>query len=150
MYRKLLILILLIFISQQAFAKEIPIKITPAKEYSTTNTYPKEGDYLTFVTVEDADEIKAGTPLKGLLTERVENGFGGKVASLYVEQFKINSKKLNGIVYKKGNPHEVYFEYFDNVMALPLKLFDDSCSYVRGGEAFLKPRSDIFTLYLKD
>lgn len=150
MFKRLLIAVFIIFIAQQSYAKEIAIKITPVKEYSTANLTPKEGDYIKFLTTEDSGGIKAGTPVTGLLTERSENGFGGKVASLYIEQFKINGKKMDGIVYKKGNPHEIYFEYFDFIFALPLKVFDPSCSYVRGGEAFLKPNVDIFTLYLKE
>lgn len=150
MFKRLLTAIFIIFIAQQSYAKEIPVKITPAKKYSTTNITPKEGDYVKFVTTENINGIKAGTPVIGILSERSENGFGGKTAELYIEQFKINDKNLNGIVYKKGNPHEIYFEYFDNILALPLKIFDDSCSYIRGGEAFLKPNIDIFTLYLKE
>ena len=150
MFKKLLIAILLFFITQQVYANEVEIKVTPVKTYSTINPTPKEGDFIEFVTVGDCGNIKAGSSVSGLLTKRVENAFGGKPAELYIEQFKINGKKLDGIVYKKGSQHEVYFEYFDNILALPLKIFDNSCSYVRGGEAFLKPNIDVFTLYLKD
>lgn len=150
MYKKLFIAILLFFITQQVYAKEIEIKITPQKEYSTAHQTPKTGDYLNFVVTEDSSKIKAGTIVTGLLTDRIENGFGGKPAELYIEQFKIDDIKLEGIVYKKGNMHKIYFDYFDNIFALPLKIFDSSCSYVRGGEVFLKPNVDIFTLYLKE
>ncbi|MBR1942906.1 hypothetical protein IJ843_04145 [bacterium] len=147
---KRICLLFLILCFQQVFAAETTIKITPAKVYSTCQKTPQEGDILEFVTVEDIGNIKKGTLVTGLLTERVENGFSGQVASLYVEQFKVNGKKINGILYQKGNPHEVYFQYYDWLCALPLKIFNPEGSYVRGGEAFLKPNKDIFTMYLED
>lgn len=149
MFKKICLIIVLL-LCQQTFAVEIPIKITPAKEYSTCKNQPKEGDFLYFVTIEDTKEIKAGTEVVGLLTERKENGFSSDVASFYVEQFKIDKKNLNGIVYKKGNEHSLYFEYFDWLVSIPLKIFSPENSFVRGGEAFLIPHKDVFTLYLKD
>ena len=149
MFRKFcLIFLLLIF--QQAFAFETIVKVTPAKFYSTCNSVPKEGDYLDFIVLEDVGSVKAGTSVTGLLTERKENGFSGKVASFYIEQFKINGKNLNGIIYTKGNQHQVYYEYFDWLFSLPLKIFSPENSFVRGGETFLRPNKDIFTLYLKE
>ena len=149
MHKQICIIIAFLF-SQQVFASEIAIKVTPVKLYSTCQTDIQEGDLLEFKTVETVENIKAGTKVTGLLTERKENGFSGNVASLYIEQFKINGKNLNGIIYQKGNLHNVYFEYFDWLFALPLKIFNSTASYVRGGEAFLRPNKDIFTLYLKD
>jgi len=143
-------LIFLFIMFHQAFALETTVKITPAKFYSTCNSIPKEGDYLEFKTIEDVGNIKSGTSVTGLLTERKENGFSGKVASFYVEQFKINGKNLNGVIYQKGNEHQTYYEYFDWIFSLPLKIFSPENSFVRGGEAFLKPDKDIFTLYLKE
>ena len=143
-------LIFLLLIFQQAFALETALKITPAKFYSTCNLTPKEGDYLEFKTIEDVGNIKSGTSVTGLLTERKENGFSGKVASFYVEQFKINGKNLDGVIYQKGNEHSVYYEYFDWIFSLPLKIFSPENSFVRGGEAFLRPDKDVFTLYLKE
>lgn len=149
MFKRICLTVILLF-CQQAFASEIAIKVTPVKLYSTCQTDIQEGDLLEFKTVETVENIKAGTKVTGLLTERKENGFSGNVASLYIEQFKINGKNLNGIIYQKGNLHNVYFEYFDWLFALPLKIFNSTASYVRGGEAFLRPNKDIFTLYLKD
>ena len=149
MLRKIcLILLLLIF--QQTFALETAVKIAPAKFYSTCNSTPKEGDYLEFITIEDVGNIKSGTSVTGLLTERKENGFSGKVASFYVEQFKVNGKNLSGVIYQKGNEHPVYYEYFDWIFSLPLKIFSPENSFVRGGEAFLRPDKDVYTLYLKE
>ena len=141
---------MLLLIFQQAFALETVVKITPAKFYSTCNSNPKEGDYLDFITLEDVGSFKAGTKVTGLLTERKENGFSCKVASFYIEQFKINGKNLSGVIYQKGNEHQVYFEYFDWIFSLPLKIFSPENSFVRGGEAFLRPDKDVFTLYLKE
>lgn len=147
---KRICLILLLLVFQQAFAVETILKVTPAKFYSTCNSIPKEGDYLEFKTIEDTENIKAGTTVTGLLTERKENGFSGEVGSFYIEQFKINGKDLNGIIYQKGNEHPIYYEYFDWLFSIALKIFSPENSFVRGGEAFLKPDKDIFTLYLKE
>lgn len=149
MFKRICLTVILLF-CQQAFASEIAIKITPAHIYSTCKPEPKEGDFLEFKTIEDSGNIKTGTLVTGLLTERIENGFSGNIGSLYIEQFKINGKNLDGIIYQKGNPHNVYFEYFDWLFALPLKIFNSTASYVRGGEAFLRPNKDVFTLYLKE
>lgn len=149
MLKRICLIIALLF-CQQVFASELAIKITPAKEYSTCNNKIKEGDFLEFKTIEDIEQIEAGTIVTGLLTERKENGFSSNVASLYIEQFKINGKNLDGIIYQKGNEHPVYYEYFDWLFSLPLKIFSSENSFVRGGEAFLKPNKDVFTLYLKE
>jgi len=146
---KRICLILILLVTPQVFAADIAVKITPTQEYSTCNPVPKEGDFIDFIVVEDVNEIKAGTLVKGLLTERIENGFSGDVASLYIEQFKVNGKNLSGIIYQKGNPHAIYFEYFDWIVSLPIKIFNPSNSFIRGGEAFLRPNADVYTLYLK-
>ncbi|MBR1681343.1 hypothetical protein IJ707_06100 [bacterium] len=146
---KRICLIFILLVTQQVLAADIAVKITPVQEYSTCKPVPKEGDFIDFITVEDVNGIKAGTPLTGLLTERKENGFSGEVASLYIEQFKINGKDLSGIIYQKGNQHAIYFEYFDWLVSLPIKIFNPSNSFIRGGEAFLKPNTDVYTLYLK-
>ena len=147
---KRICLIFLLLVFQQAFAVETVVKITPAMQYSTCQTLPKEGDYIEFKTIEDTENIKAGTTVTGLLTERKENGFSGKVGSFYIEQFKVNGKNLNGVIYQKGNEHPIYYEYFDGLFSLPLKIFSPENSFVRGGEAFLRPNKDVFTLYLKE
>lgn len=149
MFQRICLIIALLFY-QQVFASEIAIKITPAKLYTTCNNEIKEGDFLEFKTVEDAEQIKAGTVVTGLLTERKENGFSCEVASLYIEQFRVNGKILDGIIYQKGNEHPIYFEYFDWLFSMPLKIFSPENSFIRGGEAFLRPDKDIFTLYLKE
>lgn len=145
MFKRLFAIFILLFCTQQVFAKEIAIQITPAHVYKTSNNGIKEGDFIEFVTVDDVANFKKGTTVIGLVTEVVENGFGGRVATVYIEQFKLNkNKNLKGIVYQKGNTHPIFFEYFGNV--------DDSSlgfSPIRGGEAFLRPHKDIFTLYLE-
>lgn len=151
MFKKiLLVLSFLILFSQNVIANEISVKITPKIKYSTCNKLPQVGDFMEFVTVENVQGIPKGTTVQGLLTEKEDNGFSGKIASYYIEQFKLNGKNLSGIVYVKGNEHPIYFNYFDWLVAFPMKIFDVSLSYVRGGEAFLIPQKDIFTLYLKD
>lgn len=150
MIKTVAFLFVMIFFMTQSFVFASEIQITPVIKYSTCKQNPKEGDYIEFVTVNDAENIKAGTKVLGLLTERKENGFSGQVASFYIEQFKVNGKNLDGIIYQKGNNHKVYFEYYDWIFSLPLKIFNPEFSFVRGGEAFLRPNEDIFTLYLKD
>lgn len=144
MLKRIFAILVLTFCTQQVFANEVALQITPAKEYKTSNNGIKEGDTLEFVTVNCVSNIKKGTSISGLVTEVKENGFGGRVATVYIEQFKVNNKPLKGIIYKKGNPHPIFFEYFGNV--------DDSSlgfSPIRGGEVFLRPNKDIFTLYLE-
>ncbi len=150
MPKKVCLVLLMLIFFQQAFAMETAVKVTPAIKYSTSKATPKEGDYIEFKTIEDIGQIKAGTKVTGLLTERKENGFSKKTGSLYIEQFKMNGKNLDGIVYQKGNEHPVYFEYFDWLFSLPIRIFSPENSFVRGGEAFLKPNVDIFTLYLRE
>ena len=145
MFKRLFVVLILIFCTQQVFAKEVAVQITPARDYKTSNNGIKEGDFIDFVTINDVANFKKGTPVKGLVTEVVENGFGGKVATVYIEQFKLNeNKNLKGIIYQKGNTHPIFFEYFGNVDGSSLGF-----SPIRGGEAFLRPNKDIFTLYLE-
>lgn len=138
MHNFLKLILVCILITMPVLAVETAIKVTPKQKYSTSKQYPKEGDYIEFVTVEETAEIQKETLVKGLLTKRIENDFEGKVGSFYIEQFKLNDKNLNGIIYQKGNPHALFLENVFNSM------------WVRGGEAFLKPNKHVFTLYLKE
>ena len=138
MIRLTVLILLLLILIMPVSAVETAVKITPKQVYSTSKAYPQEGDYIEFVTVEDIAGIKKGTVVTGLLTEKTENNFEGKIGSFYIEQFKINGKNLDGIIYQKGNPHALFLEHIFNSM------------WVRGGEAFLVPDKDIFTLYLKE
>lgn len=138
MNKSVLLIIAFFLVTMPVFAVETAIKVTPKQNYSTCQSYPKEGDYIEFITIEDTAGIPKGTVVKGLLTERVENDFEGKVGSFYIEQFKMNGKNLNGIIYQKGNPHALFLEHVLSLMI------------IRGGEAFLRPNKDIFTLYIKD
>lgn len=144
MLKKILLAISLIIFANQVFA-ETPVQITPAKEYKTSNNSIKEGDTLNFVLINEVKNYKKGTPVTGLVTEVVNNGFGGKIATVYVEQFKLENKSLNGIIYQKGNNHPIFFEYFSGADGQSLGF-----SPFRGGEVFFRPNKDIFTLYLKD
>ena len=145
MFKRLFVVLILIICTQQVFAKEVAVQITPARNYKTSNNGIKEGDFIDFVTVKDVANFKKGTPVKGLVTEVIENGFGGRVATVYIEQFKLNeNKNLKGIVYQKGNTHPIFFEYFGNVDGSSLGF-----SPIRGGEVFLRTNKDIFTLYLE-
>ena len=145
MFKRLFAIFILLFCTQQVFAKEIAVQITPAHVYKTSNNGIKEGDFIEFVTVDDVANFKKGTTVIGLVTEVVNNGFGGKFATVYIEQFTLQGKKLDGIIYQKGNNHPIFFEYFSGVDGQSLGF-----SPFRGGEAFLRPNKDIYTVYLKD
>ena len=84
MFKRLFAIFILLFCTQQVFAKEIAVQITPAHVYKTSNNGIKEGDFIEFVTVDDVANFKKGTTVIGLVTEVVENGFG----VLFVEIFE--------------------------------------------------------------
>ena len=65
--KKLFALLILLLFTQVSFAQEIPVQITPVKEYKTTNNSIKEGDTLKFVLVNDVKTFKKGTGLQDLL-----------------------------------------------------------------------------------
>lgn len=145
MLKKLAFLSLVLIFAQTIYAQEVAIQITPTKVYKTSNNSVKEGDYLDFVVVNDAGNLKKGSKVIGLVTEVTENGFAGRVATVYIEQFKTETNKnLKGIIYQKGNNHPIFFEYFSGVNSNGLGF-----SPFRGGEAFLVPNKDIYTLYLE-
>ena len=145
MLKRLIPTLVLIFCTQQVFAEEVAIQITPEKEYKTSNNSIKEGDFLNFVLVNDVKNYKKGDVVVGLASEVENNGFGGKPATVYLEQFSIKGKPLRGIIYQKGNNHPIFFEYFSGADSQSLGF-----SPIRGGEVFFKPNKDIYTLYLKD
>ena len=145
MLKRIFAILVLIFCTQQVLAKEIAVQVTPAHVYKTSNNAIKEGDFIEFVTVQDVANLKKGTQVQGLVTEVRENGFGGRIATVYIEQFKTNTgSPLKGIIYQKGNPHPLFFEYIGTPSSDNLGF-----SPIRGGEVFLRPNKDFFTLYLE-
>lgn len=147
MNKKLLLIILCLMFSQSIFAKEIPVKIKPAFKITTSNLDLKEGDCLEFIISNDVFinskiSFKKGQKVYADVTSLEDNGFLVQPAKLYIENFRtINGQnhqvKLNGIIYKTGNDHHMFTEFF---------VFD----VLRGGEVHIKPEKDEFTIYAED
>ncbi len=148
---KKVIALTLIFIqifSVEAFAKTIAIKLTPDTIISTSKDKYQEGDNITLKTTEDIFNnknliIKKGTIAEGLITSLKPNDFVSVPAEIYAEQFKIkdiNGKilHLNGIIDKKGRDHHLFNQFLPFIIG-----------FERGGEVFITPNKDIFTLYLE-
>lgn len=148
MKRRVLLLINFIFLFQifPCLAKEIPVNIVPVSKITTCNENIQEGDFIDFFVAENVNVkskifIPKGQKVRGTLTTLEDNDILLKPASIYIEDFKttdINGKEvnLNGIVYKKGNDHSLFKEII---------LID----FIRGGEVFLTPEKDKFTLFLE-
>ncbi|MDD3238430.1 MAG: hypothetical protein PHV37_10090 [Candidatus Gastranaerophilales bacterium] len=133
-----------IFLAQPAFSKDIPVLLSPEVTLSTTSDVPQEGDIIKFkvkqtVTYKNLT-INKNAVASGMLASREENDYYGKVASLYIDQLRVcgsngESIKLKGVILKKGNDHP--------------NLSDWGFFLIRGGEAFLRPKKDIFTVFLE-
>jgi len=135
--------------NNSVFSKEIPVKVVPDSEITTSNGNLQEGDNINLVTAEDiyVDSklyIKKGENVSGVITSLVNNDFTCQSASIYAEQFKVKNVdgktiKLNGIVYKNGRNHSYITQFMPDFFQL-----------IRGGEAKIVPQKDSFTLYLED
>lgn len=145
----ILILYLALTLSAKtAFAQSIPVKLTSAQKITTCDRTLQEGDSIKLVTTEDIFVnskllIKKGTETEGVITSLVDNYFASVPASIYAEQFRIkdvrgNILKLNGIVYKSGRSHWMFNQF------LPI-----TATIIRGGEAFILPNKDFYTLHLE-
>jgi len=150
MLKKIFItLFIFLCFNSSVFSKEIPVKIIPDTEISTSKGSLQEGDNIKLVIAEDVyvDSkliIKKGEPVNGVITKLTENDFTCQPASIYAENFKVKNVdgkivKLNGIVYKEGRNHSYITQYLENGFQL-----------IRGGEVKINPQKDFFTLYLDD
>lgn|SRR5574344_460815 len=149
MRRKIVLLFCLsILFSNIAFSEEIPVKLTSKQLISTSKGTLHEGDYINLVSVKDVYSgskllIKQGAVATGLVTSLVDNDFCSVPAQIYAEQFRIKNVSgrtvdLNGIVVKKGRNHFMFNQFIPFVI-----------NFERGGEAFIYPSKDIFTLYVE-
>ncbi len=144
--RILLILVLILVTNSFAIAQDIPVKLEALNEISTSNVNLQEGDEIALVVQQDVYNgsklyIKRGAVASGVITSLVDNGFTCQEASIYAENFKVKLPhgkvvKLKGIVYKKGRNHSLFTQF------LPI-----AYEFIRGGEAKIIPKQDVFTLY---
>jgi len=146
MIKKIFLTIICLFLFVTVvFSKEVAVKISPVKVITTSDLKLKIGDCVEFSLAEDINLnskcLKKGDKVYGIVTSREENGFLGQVASVYIENFYIKDScgkriKLKGVIYKKGTCHDVITGF--------LQLF---LVVIRGGEVWIKPGEDLFTLY---
>lgn len=141
MKRILFILLISGACTLSAFAKELPVTVTPVNKLTTSGKSLHEGDFVDFKVVKDCGTLKKGDLVTGLVTNLDPNGFTGKTAYLAIEEFRVKStgEKLNGGIYSDGNPHNQIMEFKGNLILSTL--------YVRGGEIIIKPDKHTFLLY---
>lgn len=147
MIKRITLIIFSLLITQVAFSKEIAVKIKPAYKISTSNLNLREGDTLDFVVSEDVYvnsriHLKKGQKVQADVTSLEDNGFLVQPAKIYIENFRTltsqnNQIKLKGIIYKTGNDHHMFTEFF---------VFE----VLRGGEVHILPGKDEFTIYAED
>lgn len=131
----------------ECFAKDIPVKIKPEYKITTSSVNLTEGDNVDFIISEDVFlnsklYLKKGQKISGCVTHLQPNGFLAEPATIYIENFKTNDSggsptNLKGVVYKEGNDHHVFTEFF---------FFET----LRGGEVQIKPEKDEFMLYVEE
>lgn len=157
MLKKLLLVLIFTFIvSGFVYAKDIPVQIEPSSKISTSNNRLQEGDSINFVVVNDVYVnselyVKKGTDVVGIITSLVNNDFTCQEASIYAENFRVKTTggdvvKLRGIVYKKGRDHFLFTQYIP--ICIPFFPFPNIFPFIKGGEAKILPKKDVFNLYL--
>lgn len=145
--KQLILLLIILLLANNVFAKEISVKIKPEKKITTSNLDLKEGDSVNFIVSEDVFVntklyLKKGQNITAMITDIEDNDFFITPAKILIENFKaVNNLnkpiKFKGIIYKKGTEHPKINEIF---------VFD----VIRGGEVQIKPEKDEFTIYLED
>ena len=134
--KKLLIIILLAFISLPVHATKTMVEITPVKKITTSDNKLMEGDYVYFKNINTNEKIR------GLITDLKPNGFSGQEASLTITQFQTttSNEKYEGSITVKGDEHKgvmTFYEWFVGTLG----------HFVRGGEVHIRPDKDIFTIW---
>lgn len=145
--KRTLLIIFLLMVSNSGFAKDIPVKIKPEHKITTSNLNLREGDSVDFVISDDVFVnpkvfLKKGQKVSGCVTGIQDNGYLVQPATIYIENFRTKDVKnhpikLKGVVYKEGNGHSIFTEFF---------VFE----LLRGGEVQIKPEKDEFMLYVED
>lgn len=157
MKKIVLVFVFIMLFQPQVISKEITVKIKPASKITTSDLLLKNGDDVEFIVSEDVFlnskvYLKKDEKVDGIITELVNNNYILQPAELYIENFKTKNVnnvavKLNGVIYKKGNEHQVFGEILG---IIPLGIGDILLSFVRGGEVQIKPEKDEFTIYLEE
>lgn len=148
MFKKIIFIAIIFVVGQSVFAKTIPVQIKPAEKISTAGSKVQEGDIVSFVIVNDVYQssklyIKSGEKVSGTITGLKPNNFLYEPAEIYIENFSTKdltgkSVKLSGIIFRKGN------DYGNITQFIPFP-----CFAIKGGQVRLKPKKDVFTLYLE-
>ena len=148
MYQKIILTLILSCIALGAIAKEQVVLISAPVKITTSDVSLKEGDEINFVLAKDVYVnsklcAKKDEKVRGLITSLEPNGFNCKEASIYAENFVVNSVdgreiKLDGIVYAKGRTHWMFTQF---IPFIP--------TFIRGGEVQIKA-NDTFELILKE
>ncbi len=148
MFKKIILTLILSSIGLGVCAKEQIVLISAPAKITTSDVALKEGDEINFVLVKDIYVnsklyAKKDEKVRGLITSLEPNGFNCKEASIYAENFVLNSVdgkeiKLDGIVYAKGRTHWMFTQF---IPFIP--------TFIRGGEVQIKP-NDTFELILKE
>lgn len=148
MFKKVIIIGIIFILGQAVFAKTIPVQIEPEKKVTTSSSKLQEGDIVNFVILKDVYlnskvYLKNGETVSGTITSLKQNNFLYEPAEIYIENFSTKdltgkSVKLSGIIFKKGN------DYGNITQFIPFP-----CFAIKGGQVRLKPKKDVFTLYLE-
>ena len=84
----LAVFVLLITLTNTAFAENSTIIVTPAQTITTARKNSlSEGDYVDFKIIEGAGKFQKGSIVTGIVTSLEENGFAGKEANVLIENF---------------------------------------------------------------
>lgn len=147
MYKKILLVGIILLFGQIIFAQTTPVKIQPKEKITTANSNLQEGDSLNFTIKEDVFinsklYLKQGELVSGTITSLERKDFLYKPASIYIENFVTKNNegkkvKLDGIIYKKGS------DYWMITQFIPIPLFA-----LKGSNVKIKPDKDVFILYL--
>lgn len=148
MFKKIVFLLIVFILGHSVFAKTIPVQIKPEKKISTAESKLQEGDIVNFVILNDIYQnsklyIKSGEKVSGTITNLKPNNFLYEPAEIYIENFHTKDSigkpvKLDGIIYKKGNDYGMLTQF------IPFP-----CFAIKGGQARLRPKKDVFKLYLE-
>lgn len=150
MNRFVLAIIILNMFAGLTFAKEIEVKIKPTQKVTSAKIKLMEGDVVNFEIVSPKPLV--GKKVTGMVTSLNANNWASEEATLLIENFKLeDGRKLNGLVYKKGNPHNESLNLAIGFLQF-LGFHTSQAGFmgvVRGGEAQLKNKNE-FTLYLEE
>ena len=84
----LAVFVLLITLTNTAFAENSTITVTPAQTITTARKNSlSEGDYVDFKIIEGAGKFQKGSIVTGIVTSLEENGFAGKEANVFMVKF---------------------------------------------------------------